>query len=87
MSDPRTDQENEIFGKQDSDASKNNRVRGVEGDYQSGSERHGNGKGGEVSGGRSYSDWDDSRVLVPSSLELGPGSVDRYVISKQIVRM
>lgn len=30
---------------------------------------------------------DDSRMLVPSSLELGPGAVDKYVISKQIVRM
>ena len=34
-----------------------------------------------------FSDWDDSRMLVPSSLELGAGSVDKYVISKQIVRM
>lgn len=34
-----------------------------------------------------YSEWDDSRMLVPSSLELGAGSVDKYVISKQIVRM
>lgn len=34
-----------------------------------------------------YSEWEDSRMLVPSSLELGPGAVDRYVISKQIVRM
>ncbi|KXO11759.1 hypothetical protein [Marinobacter excellens] len=32
-------------------------------------------------------DEDDSRMLVPSSLELGPGAVDKYVISKQIVRM
>ncbi|SNB55476.1 exopolysaccharide/PEP-CTERM locus tyrosine autokinase [Marinobacter sp. es.042] len=32
-------------------------------------------------------EWDDSRMLVPSSLELGAGSVDRYVISKQIARM
>src|SRR5690606_8972762 len=30
---------------------------------------------------------EDSRLLVPSSLELGPGAVDKYVISKQIVRM
>lgn len=30
---------------------------------------------------------DDSRMLVPSSLEMGPGAVDRYVISKQIVKM
>ncbi|WP_246180452.1 polysaccharide biosynthesis protein [Marinobacter changyiensis] len=35
----------------------------------------------------SYSEWDDSRLLVPSSLELGPGAVDKYVISKQIARM
>lgn len=34
-----------------------------------------------------YSEWDDSRMLVPSSLELGPGAVDKYVISKQIIRM
>ena len=33
-------------------------------------------------------DWeDDSKLLVPSSLELGAGAVDRYVISKQIARM
>jgi exopolysaccharide/PEP-CTERM locus tyrosine autokinase len=32
-------------------------------------------------------DWDDSRMLVPSSLELGGGAVDKYVISKQITRM
>ena len=37
--------------------------------------------------GGAYSDWDDSRMLVPSSLELGPGAVDKYVISKQIVKM
>ncbi len=37
--------------------------------------------------GASTSEWDDSRMLVPSSLELGTGSVDKYVISKQIVRM
>jgi len=44
--------------------------------------------GGDLSGnGIPYSEWDDSRMLVPSSLELGPGAVDRYVISKQIVRM
>jgi exopolysaccharide/PEP-CTERM locus tyrosine autokinase len=29
----------------------------------------------------------DSRLLVPSSLELGEGAVDKYVISKQIARM
>jgi protein-tyrosine kinase len=34
-----------------------------------------------------FSEWDDSRMLVPSSLELGAGSVDKYVVSKQIVRM
>lgn len=32
-------------------------------------------------------EWDDSRMLVPSSLELGSGAVDKYVISKQITRM
>jgi exopolysaccharide/PEP-CTERM locus tyrosine autokinase len=35
----------------------------------------------------SYSEQDDSRLLVSSSLELGPGAVDKYVISKQIVKM
>ena len=30
---------------------------------------------------------EDSRMLVPSSLELGSGAVDKYVISKQITRM
>lgn len=34
-----------------------------------------------------FRDDEDSRMLVPSSLELGPGAVDKYVISKQIVRM
>lgn len=34
-----------------------------------------------------YSEWEESKMLVPSSLELGPGTVDKYVISKQIVRM
>lgn len=37
--------------------------------------------------GAAYSEWDDSRMLVPSSLELGPGAVDKYLISKQIVKM
>ncbi|WP_286219900.1 polysaccharide biosynthesis protein [Marinobacter apostichopi] len=37
--------------------------------------------------GVAKSEWDDSRMLVPSSLELGAGTVDKYVISKQIVRM
>jgi len=37
---------------------------------------------------RTPANWDDdSRLLVPSSLELGAGAVDRYVISKQIQRM
>ncbi|SDW59705.1 polysaccharide biosynthesis protein [Marinobacter mobilis] len=34
-----------------------------------------------------YSEWDDSRLLVPSSFDLGAGAVDKYVISKQISRM
>lgn len=33
------------------------------------------------------SDWNDSKLLVPSSLELGHGAIDKYVISKQISRM
>lgn len=33
------------------------------------------------------SEWEDSRLLVPSSFELGQGAVDKYVISKQISRM
>lgn len=37
----------------------------------------------DVAGGRQ----DESRLLVPSSMEVGIGSVDRYVISKQIARM
>lgn len=45
------------------------------------------GRNGANSAVSSDSGWDDSRMLVPSSLELGPGSVDKYVISKQIVRM
>lgn len=40
---------------------------------------------------REQTNWmdegDDSRMLVPSSLELGTGAVDKYVISKQITRM
>ena len=44
-------------------------------------------RNGSNPSGVSTSEWDDSRMLVPSSLETGPGSVDKYVISKQIVRM
>ncbi len=33
------------------------------------------------------SDWEDSKLLVPSSFELGQGAVDKHVISKQITRM
>lgn len=44
-------------------------------------------KGERKKEGLPYGEWEDSRMLVPSSLELGPGAVDRYVISKQIVRM
>lgn len=44
-------------------------------------------RNGSNSLGASTSEWDDSRMLVPSSLELGTGAVDKYVISKQIVRM
>lgn len=34
-----------------------------------------------------FTEWDDSRLLVPSSLELGHGAVDKYLISKQITQM
>lgn len=34
-----------------------------------------------------FSEWEDSKMLVPSSLDLGAGAVEKYVISKQIVRM
>lgn len=34
-----------------------------------------------------FSEWEDSRLLVPSSFDLGEGVVDKYVISKQISRM
>lgn len=40
----------------------------------------------ERSGG-DVSEWGDSRLLVPSSLELGAVAVERHVISKQINRM
>ncbi|WP_228141687.1 polysaccharide biosynthesis protein [Marinobacter sp. X15-166B] len=33
------------------------------------------------------SDWEDSKLLVPSSFELGQGAVDKHVISRQIPRM
>ncbi|KMQ74629.1 hypothetical protein [Marinobacter subterrani] len=79
MSDPRTDRYNEVSEKK----GKN----GEGPDYQAGSGDRGAGPGSSVSRGIPYSDSEDSRMLVPSSLELGPGAVDRYVISKQIVRM
>ena len=41
----------------------------------------------ESSQSADFSHWEDSRMLVPSSLELGVGAVDKYVISKQIVKM
>ncbi|WP_227519926.1 P-loop NTPase family protein [Mangrovitalea sediminis] len=58
----------------------------------------GNQNGGESADGSALrkpssdvsarSNWDeDSKLLVPSSLELGAGAVDRYIISKQISRM
>lgn len=34
-----------------------------------------------------HDEGEDSRLLVPSSLELGGDAVDKYVISKQIVKM
>lgn len=57
-------------------------------DAEQGDESYWLKKNNELSkDGVPYSEWEDSRMLVPSSLELGPGAVDRYVISKQIVRM
>lgn len=49
--------------------------------------QNGSGVGNRSRDGMSYSEWDDSRMLVPSSLELGSGTVDKYIISKQIVKM
>ena len=40
-----------------------------------------------VERGRGFSDTEDARLLVPSSLDSGPSTVDRYVISKQITKM
>ncbi|GGC73004.1 polysaccharide biosynthesis protein [Marinobacter halophilus] len=85
MNDSRTDQENEILDKKKLNVEQNSSEGS--GDYQLGSGGRGNGNGGELTGGVPFSDSDDSRMLVPSSLELGPGTLDRYVISKQIVRM
>lgn len=57
-------------------------------DFSSGTKGRADGyRRDRVSASVPRSDSEDSRVLVPSSLELGPGAVDRYVISKQIVRM
>ncbi len=85
MNDSRMDHDNEVSEKQGTSAEKQNPANNGGGDYQSGS--GGRGNGSNVSRGVPYSDSDDSRMLVPSSLELGPGAVDRYVISKQIARM
>lgn len=38
-------------------------------------------------GGVESPDWEDSKLLVPSSFELGQGAIDKHVISKQITRM
>ena len=46
-----------------------------------------NGRGGSESRRRLQAGREDSRLLVPSSLELGDGAVDKFVISKQIVKM
>ncbi len=87
MNHSRTDHDNEVSEKQDSSADNQNPSKAEGGDFQPGSGGRGNGPGSNVTRGIPYSDSDDSRMLVPSSLELGPGAVDRYVISKQIVRM
>lgn len=88
MNDSRTDRFSEASEKPDKNAG--NRTAGAgASDYEPGSEArgYGGGNGRDVSRGIPYSDSEDSRMLVPSSLELGPGAVDKYVISKQIVRM
>lgn len=64
----------DINGRERPDESRN-QGRGVEKNH------------GESGHGSDFSQWEDSRMLVPSSLELGPGAVDKYVISKQIVKM
>jgi len=89
MNESRMDHENPVFDRQDVKADEKQSNQAEDGEFQSGQLSHRQGKNGsgELSAGRPYSDRDDSRMLVPSSLELGPGSVDRYVISKQIVRM
>lgn len=94
MSDSRMDQDDTVFDKRDVGAKGKNTDSSdtdsaEQGSLQSGVQARRESYGGELSGeGRhSDSDWNDSKMLVPSSLELGPGSVDRYVISKQIVRM
>lgn len=94
MSDSRMDQDDTVFDKRDVSAKGKNTDSSdtdsaEQGSLQSGVQARRESYGGELSGeGRhSDSDWNDSKMLVPSSLELGPGSVDRYVISKQIVRM
>lgn len=89
MNESGIDQENHIFSRQDVRAGEKHSSKKGEGDFQPGalSQGQGKGSGGELSSGHPYSDGDDSKMLVPSSLELGPASVDRYVISRQIVRM
>lgn len=86
MNESRMDQENQIVDRKNVSADEQDSDKAEEGKFQHGAVSRGKG-GGELSAGRPYSDRDDSKMLVPSSLELGPGSVDRYVISKQIVRM
>jgi len=91
MSESRMDRHNEASEKPDKSADNQISRGNGAGDYESGSGERGygsgNGNGRDVTRGIPYSDSEDSRMLVPSSLELGPGAVDKYVISKQIVRM
>lgn len=56
-------------------------------DTEDGTKPSVNSGGSNPSTNRAFDQDGDSRLLVPSSLELGAGAVDRYVISKQITRM
>lgn len=85
MSESRMDRDNDVSEKQGVRAQGKNPDIAGDGEFQSNPRNRENGA--ELREGLPHSDWEDSKMLVPSSLELGPGSVDRYVISKQIVRM
>lgn len=87
MNESRTDRYSEASENPDKKADNRSSGGNRGGDFEPGSEARGNSNGRDVSRGIPHSDSEDSRMLVPSSLELGAGAVDKYVISKQIVRM